>query len=104
VVRKLWVGNFTTGRHAPPCTRPHRLSMVLIEEMLFTTQDPQGMPCRPRDSVLDAFEVSHQLPVGDGPIEGLLLQARHLQIMVEDALTKGVAGGLGCLQRRDRLA
>src|SRR5437016_10948891 len=52
----------------------------------------------------DPLEVAHQLPVGDRLVEGLLLEPRGVQVVLDDALAEGRARDLRALELLDRLA
>src|SRR2546425_2549404 len=52
----------------------------------------------------DPLEVAHELPVGDRLVEGLLLEPRGVQVVLDDALAEGRARDLRALELGDRLA
>src|SRR5437870_1497727 len=52
----------------------------------------------------DPLEVAHELPVGDRLVEGLLLEPRGVQVVLDDSLAEGRARDLRALELDDRLA
>src|SRR5262249_45575329 len=59
-----------------------------------------------RDAVLASypFEVAHELPIGDGLVEGRLFEVRRVEIVVNPSVAEGPARHLGTLELGDRLA
>src|SRR5438034_1932039 len=54
--------------------------------------------------ILDSLEEPHELPVGDGLVEGLLLETAMVQVVLHHGLAEGLARQLGALQLVERLA
>src|SRR5206468_11324046 len=52
----------------------------------------------------DPLEVAHELPVGDRLVEGLLLEPRGVQVVLDDTLAEGRARDLRAFELGDRLA
>src|SRR5206468_11116218 len=53
---------------------------------------PTGVPMSSPSS--DPLEVAHELPVGDRLVEGLLLELRGVQVVLDDTLAEGRARDL----------
>src|SRR5215470_2988372 len=47
--------------------------------------------------ILDPFKEPHELPVGDGLVEGLLLEPAVVEVVLDDSLAEGLARRLGHL-------
>src|SRR5215470_277602 len=54
--------------------------------------------------ILDPFKEPHELPVGDGLVEGLLLEPAVVEVVLDDSLAEGLARQLRALQLVERLA
>src|SRR5262245_34591498 len=97
------------------------MSLLVIEQGMGTRAIGPPMPrrnrslwsiCRAirvattRDAVLASYplEVAHELPIGDGLIEGLLFQSCRVEVVIDDAVAEGRARHLRTLELGDGLA
>src|SRR4029453_9717167 len=76
-------------------------SLLVIRASPFCGPLARSSRLRPN---LDALEVAQQLPVGDGLIEGLLLEPPVLEIVLDHLRPEGVTGDPGALQLGQGLA
>src|SRR5260370_93664 len=96
----------TRSHHCPSLTRRLRLARWFPGRAIrgrtsrFATPVADGPLSSPS---LDAIEVAHQLPVGHGLVERLLLEPRGVEVVLDDALAERRARRPRALELGDRL-